>query len=78
MLPAYFWMFVFCIFMGFFCQLASFWEAHKERRDIISRMTDRQKWIADIHERYAKADPEEAEKIVDEVIEKLGLDKEDQ
>jgi hypothetical protein len=42
MLPAYFWMFVFCIFMGFFCQLASFWQAHKERREIISRMTDRQ------------------------------------
>lgn len=77
-LPVYFWSFVICIVLGFLCQLAAFWKTHKEGQEILSRMTEHQKWQADIYKRYTDASLEEAVKIVDEVIEKLRPDKEDQ
>jgi len=69
LLPAYFWLFAFCIASGFFCQLAAFWQAHREA---VRRLKEHDQWQADIHSRYAEIDEADGEKKVELLRELLN------
>lgn len=71
-LPAYFWVFVFCVASGLLCQLVEFWQAHREHTVAIRQLEEHDQWQADIQRRYAEIDEADGEKKVELIKEILN------
>ena len=71
----YIWYYLFCVVMGFLCQLMALRQIHLSRKAIIERMKEEKQWQADIHQRYVGANGgEESVKIIKEVLRRFGND----
>jgi len=65
LLPAYFWMFVFCVVSGFLCQLAAFWQARREHIVAIRKIEEDDLMRAEIQRQYKEIDEADGESKVE-------------